>query len=418
MKLSLDKFQIFVLIGYLFFNTYALFYLLYYERTFSEFNEPATDTNLIFLSYLGVIGPFLFFSLYVYPLLQNKFKGSNYKNEISIRLQTKVAIFVLVLQVLFLIYNLITGVNSAGSTIKTDSPIKFIFIILSPDIFFLILYGFARKNKYFKYNLMIYLISNIQRGWMGGIFFIIVLELYIYFKKYGFSKRIISIFLIFGFVTLSLLPYIVALKWGARVYFGGLSNNLLNELQVVLTLGNQPYIDSLLESISYLFGRFQILSNVYLVIENINTLINLKEKNEFVSVFSMGLPQLLFHKIAQLEYITLDSYFVSLIGDYTNNDISWNTHLGWIGWIIPQPELFTIYFFYSCLLIFLVLFFTKYIGGEYLFFISWFMTVVLLLQGWIQAYIGYLLGLITFFIIKVILKKFKIQRRTNETKQI
>ena len=52
---------------------------------------------------------------------------------------------------------------------------------------------------------------------------------------------------------------------------------------------------------------------------------------------------------------------------------------------------------------FLVIFFTKQIGGEYLFFVSWFMSVVLLLQGWIQSYIGYLIGLMTFFVIKIIL---------------
>ena len=153
------------------------------------------------------------------------------------------------------------------------------------------------------------------------------------------------------------------------------------------------------------------LSNVYLVIENIDTLINLKEKNEFVSVFSMGLPQLSIYKIFQLEYTTLDSYFVSLIVNNTNSDITWNTHLGWLGWILPQPELFIIYFMYTFLLIFLVIFFTKQIGGEYLFFVSWFMSVVLLLQGWIQSYIGYLIGLMTFFVIKII---FENSRRKND----
>ena len=60
---------------------------------------------------------------------------------------------------------------------------------------------------------------------------------------------------------------------------------------------------------------------------------------------------------------------------------------------------------------FLVIFFTKQIGGEYLFFVSWFMSVVLLLQGWIQSYIGYLIGLMTFFVIKII---FENSRRKND----
>lgn len=47
-----------------------------------------------------------------------------------------------------MIFNLLTGVNSAGSGIKTNSLFKYIFIVLSPDILFFILYGFARDSKY------------------------------------------------------------------------------------------------------------------------------------------------------------------------------------------------------------------------------------------------------------------------------
>jgi hypothetical protein len=399
---------------YIFFNTYALFYLIINKQTFSDFEEPATNINLIFISYLFVIIPFLFFCIYLYPYFQQKCNESK-SFIIKISLQNKLTFFVLFLQVLFLIFNLITGVNSAGSTIKTDSYLKYLFIIFSPDIFFMILYATCRENNYFKYNLIIYLISNIQRGWMLGIFYILIFELYIYYKRFKFSKRLILILFFTISLIFTLMPYIIAIKWAARSYFGGLSSNFNEELELVINLSNQDYLISLFNSFSYLFGRFQVLTNVYLVFENMDILQTLKDNNEFISVFSIGLPQMFVHKIFGVNYLEINSFFPAFMTNKQNLDaIDWTTHVGWIGLIIPELYLFIFYLIYSILLVYIIVFLCNKIGGKYIFFLGWFATLIFLMHGWMQAYIGFLLNLISFYFVKNILKIFTRTKKCAE----
>lgn len=408
MKIKFNNFQSLYLGMFVFFNTYALFYLLNYRETFGDYFEPANNDWLIFISYALTILPFIFFCWFLYPYFQNKLKTCELEDK---NIVSRLSWFVLFLQISFMTFNLFTGVNSAGSGVKTDSAIKYIFIIFSADAFFVILYGLGRENKLFKYNLLVYLISNIQRGWLGGIFFIAIMEIYIYYTKYGFSKKILfTTSTIVGILVL-LLPYIVMMKWASRAYFGGLTEDFNSELQLVLNLGNLTYLESLAESFSYLFGRFQVMSNVYLFLEHLNTLQFAKENGEYVSGFAMGLPQMLIYKIFGFDYMTLTSYYVSVIDTkVVLDELTSNTHIGYIGWILAEPYTFWLFFTYTILLLYLVAYFSSKIGGKYIHFISWYFLIAYLMHGWLQAYFGYLLGLVAFYTIKVVMQKLKFKK--------
>lgn len=412
MKIKFNNFQALFLGIYVFFNTYALFYLLNYQETFGDYFEPVSSDWLVFVAYALIILPFVFFGWYLYPYFQYKLKTCEIVNKDIV---SKLSWFVLFLQVSFIVFNLITGVNTAGSGFKTDSPVKYIFIIFSPDTFFLILYGFGRKNKLFKYNLLTYLFSSVQRGWMGGIFFIAVMELYIYYIKYGFSKKIVFVTSSIVGILVLLLPYIVMMKWAARVYFGGVSSEDFNqELQLVLNLGHETYLGSLAKSFSYLFGRFQVLSNVYLFLEHLDTLQLARENGQFVSSFVIGLPQMLVYKIFGLDYTVLTSYFVSVIDTkVVLSELTSNTHVGYIGWILAEPYYFWLFFAYTILLVYLVAYFSSKIGGKYIHFVSWYFLIAYLMHGWLQAYFGYMLELMIFYIVKIIMKKIKFKKLEN-----
>jgi len=409
MKINLNKFQILYLSMYIFFNTYALFFILNTQKTFGDFFVSVTNDNLVLLAYIYTVLPFVFFALFLYPYFEIKLKDSLKIN--SSFIENKLGVFVLILQISFMIFNLSTGVNSAGSAIKTDSVVKYLFILFSPDIFFFILYGFARNNKYFKYNMLIYLISSLQRGWMGGLFFIVIMELYIYYKRFGFSKKIV--FLTSGMIVILvlLLPYIIMLKWAARAYFGGLSDDFNNELTLILNLGNFGYIESLNQSFSYLFGRFQVLSNVYLFLEHLDTLQIARANGDYISAFAIGLPQMLLYKLFGIDYTVLTSYYITIVDTkIALDELTSNTHVGYIGWILSEPHLFWLFLFYTIILVYLVAYFSNKIGGKYIHFVSWYFLISYLLHGWLQAYIGYLIGLLIFFIIKIIFTKIKFKK--------
>lgn len=400
MKVTFSKIQILILSVYVIINTYALFYILLNKETFGDFRLPLINDNLLLLAYFLVIIPFIFFNFWLFPYFQNKIKISN----VRLSTETKMTIFVLFLQSTFLAFNLIEGVNSAGSTTTTNSPIKYFFIIFAPDLFFLICYGFARNNSFFKYNLIVYLMSNLQRGWLGGLLTVLIIELCVYYKKHGLSRKLIFTVSSLSIVIVLLSPYLVALKWAARAYFGGGSSGADAELDLVMSLGNRDYLTSLGDSFNYIIARFQVLSNTYLIFENSSLISSAAESNEFVPFYLVGLPQMMIFKLFGIDYQMLNSFIVSILDpNYYINESTYNTHTGWFGWIVAEPYLTIQYFLFSISLVWGVTYVSAKIGGEYIFFVTWLMTLMLFMQGWIHAYMSLFLALLTFLFVKACL---------------
>ncbi|MBF4424272.1 oligosaccharide repeat unit polymerase [Vibrio anguillarum] len=408
MKISINKVQVYILLLYVFFNTYGLFYVFLNKETFGDFVLPLKSDYFLLLAYLSVVIPFVFFNLWLFPYFQNRMRMSIPR----LSTENKMSMFVLILQVMFIVFNLIEGVNSAGSNLTTSSPIKYVFIMFAPDMFFLILYGFARNNKFFKYNLIVYLISNLQRGWLGGLLTVLIIEFFVFYKKYGFSRKLIFTVSSLGALVIFISPYLVALKWAVRGYFGGISSDANAEFDLIFSLANKEYLTSLGETLNYIMARFQVLSNTYLMFEYSNVIYSAADKGEFVSFYLVGLPQRLIIKLFGFDYQMLNSFIASIFdSNYYINNSTYNTHTGWFGWVISEPYLVIQYFIYSVSLIWIVVYLSSKIGGEYIYIVSWVMTLMLFMQGWIDAYISLLIALVAFLFVKSCLD-IRIPRRT------
>ncbi|MDA1381023.1 hypothetical protein PCI56_17200 [Plesiomonas shigelloides subsp. oncorhynchi] len=70
----------------------------------------------------------------------------------------------------FLIFNIKTGVNIAGdgARIEGGSVINYVFILLQPDILFILIGASLLSGRLFLINLIVFLVSMALRGWMGG----------------------------------------------------------------------------------------------------------------------------------------------------------------------------------------------------------------------------------------------------------
>jgi hypothetical protein len=175
------------------------------------------------------------------------------------------------------------------------------------------------------------------------------------------------------------------------------------------------YTESLGESFSYLFGRFQVLSNVYLFLEHLDTLQVARDNSEYISAFAVGLPQMLLYKVFGLDYTVLTSYYISVIDTkVVLDELTSNTHVGYIGWILAEPYMFWIFLFYTIGLVYLSAYLSSKIGGKYLHFVSWYLLIAYLMHGWIQAYFSYILGLLTFYIVKILIQKIKFKKLENK----
>ena len=91
--------------------------------------------------------------------------------------------FLLILQISFLLFNLKAGVNIAGnySSVEGGSFLNYIFILLQPDIFFVLIGVSLISGRLFFINMIVFLLSMSLRGWMGGffiVFFVILVRYY------------------------------------------------------------------------------------------------------------------------------------------------------------------------------------------------------------------------------------------------
>ncbi|MGZ0014395.1 hypothetical protein [Providencia hangzhouensis] len=56
--------------------------------------------------------------------------------------------------------------------------ISFFFVIFNPDILFLIYLFFTKESKLKKLNIIVDLLSMSGRGWMAGIFYVVLILRY------------------------------------------------------------------------------------------------------------------------------------------------------------------------------------------------------------------------------------------------
>lgn len=161
------------------------------------------------------------------------------------------------LQICYIAFNLLEGVNIAGSTKKSDSPISLFFLILSPDNIFLcylmLTEGFDDKKKI---NTIIYIISNIMRGWMGFWLFLVFYIIGNWKIVFPRKKNIIIYVMIF----ILLLPISYSFKWIVR----GADEYDLISIKRAIGSNNTNTI----ELVTPLIMRMQQLSDNYKFIEN------------------------------------------------------------------------------------------------------------------------------------------------------
>ncbi|WP_214653332.1 hypothetical protein, partial [Vibrio anguillarum] len=75
------------------------------KETFGDFVLPLKSDYFLLLAYLSVVIPFVFFNLWLFPYFQNRMRMSIPR----LSTENKMSMFVLILQVMFIVFNLIEG---------------------------------------------------------------------------------------------------------------------------------------------------------------------------------------------------------------------------------------------------------------------------------------------------------------------
>jgi hypothetical protein len=305
----------------------------------------------------------------------------------------------------YVYFNISEGVNSAGSQVLSSNPLRFLFVAFNPDFLFLILCGVGRGSKYYKVNYIVYFISNLSRGWLGPIIILAAIEFYYLLKKNDYRK--LKYLIATCFLILLFSPYLIALKWIVRAYFGGTGTDFASNFNNLLLFADLNYLEQLLGSIHYIISRFQIYSNLLLILQNRLVFEDMFSSGEFVSVFNVGLPQYLLFTLFNVDY----TLFTSTVASFFSREIvSFNTHVGWFGWVLFNPYTFPLYFLYSLILVFISYKLTNMLKAYDLHFITWFLLLMLLLQGWVGTFIIFIISLFQVLLFRLLFRYFFVNK--------
>lgn len=301
--------------------------------------------------------------------------------------------FLLILQISFLFFNLKTGVNIAGddTRIEGGSFLNYIFILLQPDVLFVLIGVLLLSGRLFFINMIVFLISMVLRGWMGG-FFIVIFMVFARYYPVRISLRNLFFLLFITMLFILMLPAIIDIKWSMRQgvsfasFFSGVSSSFSIEKYSL--------------AVSYLLNRFQHLGHVALLFENSDKLYFDLSNGVFSSYWFDGLPQYAVLKFLGLEQYKLNSYMVEYFFGLENP--TWNTNPGVAGWLFilhDKVVFMALYLFFVVVAPFY--FIRRYAGNTLLMLVACF-SITYLFHGWFGAYFNIIFyGLILVFISKL-----------------
>lgn len=297
--------------------------------------------------------------------------------ERSLQFGSAVGIWLAVLQILYICFNAYYGVNVAGSEKKepANSMLSYFFVFIPPDILFCIISVCIRSKKLMAANILIYLVSSIMRGWMGGLLIVVTIVACRFHPMRVKLRHALGMIILFG-VTVLALPYLVEAKWAVRTN-GSISS-------VVDRVSDIGYFESLSASVKYVGNRLQHVGHVALLVENSNSISSDYDLNKFQPYWMDGLPQYALLKILNSENVRLNTYMVSKFFGLANP--TWNTNPGMAGWFFVLGGGTIFYILYVFLLLgFSFYFIARYAGGKLFLMLACF-SIYYLFHGWIASY--------------------------------
>lgn len=352
-----------------------------------EFQRKVIEsTSFIYAFLFQVIS--IFIIVVAYNIFSKRIKDNN-----TLIFENKIGLFLLFGQLFYFLVNMYFGANIAGdsSKYKGNFLINIFFILLPFDILFFILGICLRSSKLFFLNSVLYLISNLVRGWMGTpllLFFAILCR-----KEY--VRLNVKSFILYSFFLILIVlfsPYLMELKWVVR--------GKLEDTSIIENVNNYGYVNYLLDTIDYIFNRFQHVGHVALVLENQDFLNEKYNLGYIVPYWGEGLPQSIFMNILNIDsFMTLPRFLTTQYFS-ASAATSWTVNIGMAGWLIVLKMKFILFLIYMIIIIYFPFYFVSKYGNKRIFLMLSCFSLLYLFHGWIYAYINFLLYLIIILIFK------------------
>lgn len=318
----------------------------------------------------------------------------------------RIGIILIVLQVAFMVVNLVTGQYTAGSIyFNTDSLFIKLWAIVPIDALFVIYYGYYRENKYFYPNLLVWTLSNLARGWAGALVFIVFFE---WCRAFRNKQITVQRTLFATTVILFIYPIITGFKTIVRS--SSITGWTLYDLTNIMFIEykQSDYLTKIYDTIYQLIGRLQLTSNLVEVIRLRDILQVEFDSGNFSPFWADGLHGNLFYSFfLEEKYVPIVLAFTKYCNTPFEFDVGgWTTNLSYVSWFFVTPHLIPLYLLYTYCLCFLSFVLVKKIGDNHnARDMLWLVWLIYLLPLWLNAFVNFIYALFIFLMLKIIVSK-------------
>ena len=392
---------------YLFSNILGFIYIWNTKTLIGDYKDISLYSKdaLIYAIIIIVITLFLLQG-FLFNFLE-KTSINDFKVEINNYVDKKVGYILLILQLLFFMYCMYYNVGVAASeNISKSTLLRKIWLLIPIDWMFLIYYSLNKKNNLYRVNLLVYIISNIARGWSGQFLFLFFFE----YKKIKKNKILLLFFII---IILIIYPIITEIKFFIRS-----NNNFDINLNVIYDLITNIDIITYLKDYEFFFtnliGRLSVISNVVEILHHVNYFELLYNKNKIEPFFMEGNIQYIIKKIMDIPF---KNNFPKELAVYANTNIVDNQvlqentstalNVTLLGWLLILNEKSVYFILYLLLLIKLTFYFFNKIPFKINYDVIWLLMLILLFHGWLSAFVSFIWAIIIYLIIVKIIQFFE-----------
>jgi len=317
-----------------------------------------------------------------------------------------IGLFLLCLQIGFVLFILSEGVFVAGSTERSTSLWSRFFVLFSCDTLFLLYYAYYRENKLYAPNVLAEIVSSLLRGWIGIFMTLAILESIRLLRRRQLSKTKIATI---AFFILLLFPFLQVLKLGIRASAMGAAldySNLISSLSSNIEIENFLYI--FYDTFQIFVDRLQILSQYIVVFQNSEALFEQYQSGHILPFWLDGIHGVAYYRvIGDVIPDNLGVHLAKLL-DPLNIDVNWNSNPGLLAWILIYPGIGLVYVLYIFFVLYVSLIFIKGIRHRKpeVVDLVWFSWLVYLMPGWTGSLYLFLHSAIGFYLIHLVRRMF------------
>lgn len=383
MNLNLKPFYFCVLLYFIANLIFLIMALLSDNLVKMEFFDFYISTELLikafFLQIVGLIFIILFYNFFSSKSFNENYIFDNFAGN-----------FLIFWQFIFLLFALFLGLGVVDSDKVVNPYLVRLSNFISADILYFLIAPSLKSNKLYFLNTILYLISSIARGWLGGV----VITFFIYLCRVGYLKvkvktLVISLFLFF--IILLLSPFLIDLKFMIRT--GD---------DIKFDVSN--YGEKLELAIDYILGRFQHLGHTALLLDKADNYRVLYDRFQILPYWLEGIPQYFLYKLMGNNEIFTYAQMMAIWEFNASSSQPWNSNTGISGWLILLQEKSVFFFLYWGTLISLTFSFLLKFANRQTFNVISVLTIIFLYHGWLGSFFN----LIILTLLVILIKRIRI----------